>query len=332
MNIGVVGAGSWGTTLANLLAKNNHAVTLWAYEADLVERMRAKRENDLFLPGFELAVDLDYTSELSGAVAGKQLVLLVSPSQVMRGVVEGIVEKLEPDAQIVSASKGIENDSLMTMSEVLEDLLPRHYAEKMAFLSGPSFAKEVAAELPTAVSVASADAQAAALVQEAFSTDYFRVYTNPDVMGVELGGALKNVMALAAGVSDGLGFGYNARAGLITRGLAEMTRLGLAKGAAAATFSGLAGMGDLVLTCTGDLSRNRSVGMELGRGKKLKEILEGMTMVAEGVKTTLSAYQMARRLDVEVPIIEQMYAILYQDKEPRQAVTDLMGRELKAEA
>ncbi|MFO7983271.1 MAG: NAD(P)H-dependent glycerol-3-phosphate dehydrogenase [Desulfuromonadales bacterium] len=331
MNIGVIGAGSWGTTLANLLAKKNHSVTLWAYEADLVKRMNETRENDLFLPGFNLAQNLEFTNDPREAVAGRKLLLLACPSQIMRTVVEGIVDMVEPGTQIVSAAKGIENDSLMTMSEVLEDIFPHETSLKTAFLSGPSFAREVAAELPTAVAVASRDPESAELVQDVFSTEYFRVYTNLDVVGVELGGALKNVMALAAGVSDGLGFGFNARAGLITRGLAEMIRIGEAQGASASTFSGLAGMGDLVLTCTGDLSRNRSVGMELGRGKKLKEILEGMNMVAEGVKTTLSASQMARRLDVEVPIIAQMHAILYEDKNPRQAVTDLMSRELKAE-
>lgn len=332
MKIGVIGAGSWGTTLANLLAKKNHSVTLWAYEADLVKRMKETRENDLFLPGFFLKSNLEFTDDLLEAVSGKQLLLLACPSQIMRKVVGRIVDMVAPETQLVSAAKGIENDSLMTMSEVLEDVLPAEIAIKTAFLSGPSFAREVAAELPTAVAVASRNPESAELVQDVFSTEYFRVYTNPDVVGVELGGALKNVMALAAGVSDGLGFGYNARAGLITRGLAEMIRIGQAREAAASTFSGLAGMGDLVLTCTGDLSRNRSVGMELGRGKKLKEILEGMNMVAEGVKTTLSSFQMAQRLGVEVPIIEQMHAILYKDKDPRQAVIDLMSRELKAES
>jgi len=332
MKIGVIGAGSWGTTLANLLAKKNHSVTLWAYEADLVKRMKETRQNDLFLPGFNLEGNLEFTGDLLEAVSGKQLVLLVCPSQIMREVVGRIVDMVGPETQLVSAAKGIENDSLMTMSEVLEDVLPAKMALKTAFLSGPSFAREVAAGLPTAVAVASRNPESAELAQDVFSTEYFRVYTNPDVVGVELGGALKNVMALAAGVSDGLGFGFNARAGLITRGLAEMIRIGEAQGASASTFSGLAGMGDLVLTCTGDLSRNRSVGMELGRGKKLKEILEGMNMVAEGVKTTLSAFQMAQRLDVEVPIIEQMHAILYEDKDPRQAVIDLMSRELKAES
>lgn len=331
MNIGVIGAGSWGTTLAHLLAKKGHGVTLWAYESDLVERMRQTRENDLFLPDVKLAPGLGFTSDLAEAARGRELLLLVPPSQVMRKVMEQAVPHLDEGTLVVSASKGIENDTLMTMSEVLGEVLPPSCRDRLAFLSGPSFAREVSADMPTAVVAAAADRGVAEQVQEVFSTENFRVYTNRDVVGVELGGSLKNVMALAAGVSDGLGFGCNTRAALITRGLAEMTRMGQALGADAATFSGLAGMGDLVLTCTGDLSRNRSVGMELGRGRKLKDILSEMKMVAEGVKTTLSAYQLASRLGVEVPITEQMYLILYQDKDPRQAVVDLMMRELKAE-
>jgi glycerol-3-phosphate dehydrogenase (NAD(P)+) len=249
----------------------------------------------------------------------------------MRRVVEQLRPRLDDDCLLVSAAKGIENDTLLLMSEVLADVLGAAVAGRSAYLSGPSFAREVAAELPTAVAVAAADGEVARTVQDLFRTDYFRVYTNPDVIGVEIGGALKNVIALAAGVSDGLGFGHNARAALINRGLVEMARLGAAKGAQAETFAGLAGMGDLVLTCTGDLSRNRTVGIELGRGRKLGEILSGMRMVAEGVKTTLSAYQLAQKLGVVMPITEQMYQILYQDKAPRQAVNELMQRQQKAE-
>ena len=331
LKIGVVGAGSWGTTLANLLVKKHDNVTLWAFEPDLVERMRKTRENDLFLPGFALDRELAFSNDLVEVVAGKDLLLLVPPSQVMRRVVEQAAAHIAPGTLIVSAAKGIENETLQLMSQVLAETLPAPLGERLAFLSGPSFAREVAAEMPTAVAVAAADPAICRAAQEVFSTAAFRVYTNDDVIGIELGGALKNVIALAAGVSDGLGFGHNTRAALITRGLAEMTRLGLALGAQPATFAGLAGMGDLVLTCTGDLSRNRSVGMELGRGRTLEEILAGMTMVAEGVKTTLSAYQLAAKLGVEVPIIAQMYRILYQGKSPRQAVSELMLRELKPE-
>jgi glycerol-3-phosphate dehydrogenase (NAD(P)+) len=331
MKIGVIGAGSWGTTLADLLARKGYAVTLWGYETDLVERMAATRENDLYLPGFTLAPGLTFTSSLSDVVNGRELLVLVPPSQVMRRVMQQVAKGIEPGTLLVSAAKGIENDTLLPMSEVLLEVLPAAVADGLAFLSGPSFAREVAAGMPTAVVAAASREPLARRVQEVFSTDTFRVYTNDDVIGVELGGALKNVIAVAAGVSDGLGFGYNTRAALITRGLAEMTRLGAAMGANPATFAGLAGMGDLVLTCTGDLSRNRTVGMELGRGKKLEEILGGMKMVAEGVKTTLSAFQLARKLKVEAPIIEQMYLILYEGKGARQAVADLMLRELKPE-
>lgn len=332
VKIGVIGAGSWGTTLADLLAKKGYEVTLWAYETDLVERMTTDRINDLYLPGFTLFPTLSFSSDLAATAAGRDLLLLVPPSQVMRTLLRQAAPHIAPETVIVSASKGIENDTLLTMSEALEEALPPALGRRTAYLSGPTFAREVAAGMPTAVVAAAADPEIAHRVQEIFGTGYFRIYTNDDVIGVELAGALKNVIALAAGVADGLGFGYNSRAALITRGLAEMTRLGMAKGANPATFAGLAGMGDLVLTCTGDLSRNRTVGVELGRGRTLQEILAGMKMVAEGVKTTLSAYQLATRLGVEVPIIEQMYRILYEGKGARQAVDDLMLRELKAEA
>lgn len=331
MRVGVIGAGSWGTTLANLLAKKGLDVTLWVYEADLAARLPETRINDLYLPDVLLDESLRFTNDLTVAAAGRQALVLVPPSQVMRDVVKGIASALPADCLLVSASKGIENDTLMTMFEVLTEVFGPAVAERCAFLSGPSFAKEVAAELPTAVAVASTSDDVATRVQELFSTEYFRVYTNPDVVGLELCGALKNVIALAAGVSDGLGFGYNTRAALITRGLVEMARLGKAKGASAETFAGLAGMGDLVLTCTGDLSRNRTVGVELGRGRSLEEILGAMRMVAEGVKTTLSAFQLADKLGVDMPITRQMYEILYTGKDPRQAVTDLMMRELKPE-
>ncbi|PNU20384.1 glycerol-3-phosphate dehydrogenase [Geothermobacter hydrogeniphilus] len=331
MKIGVLGAGSWGTTLADLLAGVGHQVCLWVYEKDLAERLPASRENDLYLPGVQLAETLSYSNDIGTATADAELLLLVPPSQVLRRVFTAALPYLSPRALIVSASKGIENDSLQLMSEVLEDVAGADILQRSAFLSGPSFAREVAAEMPTAVAVAALDDAVAGQVQAAFSSDAFRVYTNSDIVGVELGGALKNVIALAAGVSDGLGFGHNTRAALITRGLAEITRIGLAKGAVQSTFSGLAGMGDLVLTCTGDLSRNRTVGMELGRGRTLDDILSGMQMVAEGVKTTLSARQLAQKLGIDAPIVEQMYQILYRDKSARQAVIDLMQRDLKAE-
>ena len=332
IKIAVIGAGSWGTTLANLLAEKGYPVTLWCFEEDLAERMQQSGINDLYLPEVHLAKKLQTTSNLKFAVSEKQLLLFVTPSQVTRQVLQQALPDLSPQALIVSASKGIENDSLMLLSQVFEELLPESMHQQLGFLSGPSFAKEVSAGMPTAVVVAARDITVAGEIQKIFSTEKFRVYTHNDIIGVELGGAMKNVIALAAGVADGLGFGHNTRAALITRGLAEMTRLGITLGGAAETFAGLAGMGDLVLTCTGDLSRNRSVGIELGKGRKIEEILAGMQMVAEGVKTTLSAYQLADKLGVDVPIIEQMYLLLYQDKDPRQAVTDLMSRDLKAEA
>ncbi len=329
--IGVIGAGSWGTTLANLLAEQGHKVTLWCYEADLAERMEQGRVNDVYLPDFKLSANLQVTSELSHAVATKELLLYVTPSQVTRQVLRQSLPNIAPATIIVSASKGIENDSLMLLSQVFEEVLPKNMHPQLGFLSGPSFAKEVSSGMPTAVVAAAPNGSVAAAIQEIFSTEKFRVYRHNDIIGVELGGAMKNVIALAAGVADGLGFGHNTRAALITRGLAEMTRLGVKLGAATETFAGLAGMGDLVLTCTGDLSRNRSVGMELGKGRTLEEIMSGMQMVAEGVKTTLSAYQLATRLEVEVPIIEQMYQVLYHQKDPRQAVVDLMSRNLTSE-
>jgi len=330
--ITVVGAGSWGTTLANHLGEKGYSVTLWAYEKDLTERMKMTRENDLYLPGVNLSTNLAFTSNLEQAVTGKQFIVLVPPSQIMRQVVRQFVSCLDARAVLVSASKGIENDSLMLMSQVLEDILPEKLHSQIGFLSGPSFAKEVSSHMPTAVVAAAKKEEIASTIQGVFSTDRFRVYTHNDIIGVELGGAMKNVIALAAGVSDGLGFGYNTRAALITRGLAEMTRIGVKLGGSPETFAGLAGMGDLVLTCTGDLSRNRSVGIELGKGRSLKEIMEGMQMVAEGVKTTLSAYQLTEKLGVEAPIIEQMYRILYRDKDPKQAVSDLMLRDPKPES
>jgi len=329
--IGVIGAGSWGTTLASLLAKKGHEVTLWAYEPELAAEMAKERINSLFLPGIPLSPRLSFTNSLSDAVRGKGLLLFVVPSQVTRGVVAAVLPDISRDAVIVSASKGIELDTLKIMSEVYADLLPPATMARFAVLSGPSFAREVAREMPTAVVAAAADAAVARHVQQVFATSFFRLYTNNDMTGVELGGAIKNVIAIAAGISDGLGFGHNTRAALITRGLAEMARLGRAMDARAETFAGLAGMGDLVLTCTGDLSRNRSVGMKLGEGMRLAEILAEMRMVAEGVKTTESALSLARRLHVDMPITEKVFQVLHEDKPARDAVIELMTRNPKAE-
>jgi glycerol-3-phosphate dehydrogenase (NAD(P)+) len=329
--IGVIGAGSWGTTLADLLSRKGHDVTLWCYEPELVAEMRTTGINSRYLPEITLSPRLTCTNSLDHAVADAGLVLFVSPTQVMRAVLGQVLPHLPEGIPLVSASKGIELGTLLTMSQLFRQLLPESRHREIAVLSGPSFAREVARQMPTVVTVAACDDGVARQVQTAFTTDCFRVYTNRDLVGVELGGAIKNVIAIAAGISDGLGFGHNTRAALITRGLAEMTRLGRALGADPATFAGLAGMGDLVLTCTGDLSRNRTVGIRIGQGETLEAILASMTMVAEGVKTTESAWMLAQRHGVEMPIIEQVYRVLHGGKPARQAVIELMTRNPKAE-
>jgi glycerol-3-phosphate dehydrogenase (NAD(P)+) len=331
LSLAVIGAGSWGTTLAHHLAGLEHSVSLWAYEPELSAEMEIKHENSLYLPGVPLHPSLKASSSLEGVLQDSALALFVTPSHVARSIIRQSLPYLPRGIPIVIASKGIETDSLKTMCDVFDEELPSERGHHTAFLSGPSFAKEVVRGLPTAISVASRDPETAAFVQTLFSSKTFRVYTNPDVTGVELGGALKNVIAIAAGISDGLELGHNARSALITRGLAEITRLGVTLGANERTFSGLSGLGDLVLTCTGDLSRNRTVGMQLGRGQKLKEILESMCMVAEGVKTTLATVRLARRHKVELPIAEQIYEVLYEDKDPREAIQELMTRGLRSE-
>ena len=329
--IAVIGGGSWGTTLAGLLAGKGHETILWVFEEDLAQRMQATKVNDIYLPGHTLPDTLKVTHKLDEAVSGADIVLMVTPSHVLRTVLSQLAPSVRSDACFVCASKGIENDTLLTMHEVMEDVLPKEFHGRIACISGPSFAKEVCQKMPTAVSVACRDPQVALRVQAAFNTQYFRVYTNPDVTGVELGGALKNVIAIAAGCSDGLGFGHNTRAALITRGLSEIARLGMAMGANPLTFSGLSGMGDLVLTCTGELSRNRTVGYKLGQGQKLGEILSEMKMVAEGVKTAKAAYGLAKKYGVTMPITQQVYNLLYEDKDPKSVVRELMTRDLKSE-
>jgi glycerol-3-phosphate dehydrogenase (NAD(P)+) len=329
--IAVIGGGSWGTALADRLARNGHDVRLWAYEPELVREINESRSNSLFLPGVALHPALRCCGDLGATVAGCSIILLVTPVQVMRGVLKQLAAHIGAETIIVNASKGIELETLQTVSRICAELLPAALINRFVALSGPTFAREVAQGLPSLIVAASRDASAARRVQEALSCSCLRVYTNADVIGVELGGAVKNVIAIAAGICDGLGFGHNARAALITRGLSEMKRLGQAMGAEAATFAGLAGMGDLVLTCTGDLSRNRTVGFKLGQGMRLADILAEMRMVAEGVKSAASVYNLAQKLGVEMPIVENTFQILHQDKPARQAVTDLMARELKAE-
>lgn len=329
--IGIIGAGAWGTALALLLADKGLDVALWMFEKDLAEETQGSRENRVYLPGFTLPANIAVTPTLEEAVRGRPFVLSVVPSHTVRAISKQFAPYLADNAIIVSASKGIEIDTLMPLSDVFRKTLPPKFHTRLCFLSGPSFAREVALKMPTAVALASYDPDAGSLTQKLMSTPYFRVYTNADVIGVELGGSVKNVIAIAAGVLEGLGFGYNTMAALLTRGLAEITRLGSALGADPRTFSGLAGMGDLVLTCTGGLSRNRTLGVRLGKGEKLDDILKGAKTVAEGVKTAKAARELARKNGIEMPIVEEMYRILYEGKDPRQATKDLMGRELKGE-
>lgn len=328
---GVVGAGSWGTALARVLADNGHEVALWSYEEDVVRQILERRENSRYLDGVPLPDNIRPTSDLRQAVEDAEVVLSVSPSQFVGQVMSQAAEWIDPAALVVSASKGIEHGSLRRMDEVLTHALTPARMEGFSALSGPSFAAEVGRQTPTLVVVASASSDVARRVQRIFQNDYFRVYTNTDVVGVEVGGALKNVIALAAGVAAGLGFGHNARAALITRGLAEITRLGLAMGAERTTFMGLAGMGDLVLTCTGDLSRNRTVGYRLGQGESLEEILSGMHEVAEGVRTVEAVHTLARRHGVEMPISDEVHAMLVEGREPKEALRNLMSRDPKPE-
>jgi glycerol-3-phosphate dehydrogenase (NAD(P)+) len=328
-DIAVLGAGAWGTALAKSLSDKGHAVRLWSWQkphADAIERDRANAD---FLPGFTLGPTLHATSDLAAALEGADMVLTAVPTHVLREVL-GKAAPHVPHAPILSVSKGIEISTLKVVSGIFEDCLPTD-ADRVAYLGGPSFAKEVAAGMPTAVVIASKSEEVAMKWQEALSTDRLRVYTTDDVIGIELGGALKNVIAIAAGISDGLGFGHNSRAALITRGLAEMSRLASKMGAHPLTLAGLGGMGDLVLTCTGDLSRNRTVGLELGKGRKLPEILAGMKQVAEGVRTTKAAHDLAKRENVEMPITDAMYRILYEDQPPLEAVVELMTRRKRPE-
>jgi len=330
-SIGVVGAGSWGTALARLLALKGHEVALWAREPEVVAEIREFQENRTFLPGVSLPAELEASSDLSGVVSGKEMLISVVPSQFVSSVFSGVVQDLKPRVQVVSASKGIEVSTGRRMDEVFAELLTPDQTELLTFLSGPSFSAEVSADAPTAVVVASRSAQAALRAQAAFQTESFRVYTNPDVLGVELGGALKNVIALAAGVVAGMGFGHNTLAALITRGLAEISRLGVAMGADPATFAGLAGMGDLVLTCTGSLSRNRTVGFRIGQGESVQEILGSMKTVAEGVRTVQAVRELAAEFKVEMPISEEVHALLWEGRDAKEAVRNLMLRGPKPE-
>ncbi len=328
MRCAVLGAGAWGTALADLLARNGHEVALGAYEPDVVEAVNLRHANSRFLPGAALAPSLRATSGFAEALGGTALVCVATPSQHLRSIVRQAAASLPPGATMCVASKGIERDTLALMTDVVASEVP---GRPVVALSGPSFAAEVVARQPTAVVAASEDPLAAELAQDVFSNRTFRIYTHDDVIGVELGGSLKNVMAVATGICEGAGFGFNSRAALITRGLAEMTRLGTAIGAKPATFAGLAGIGDLVLTCTGSLSRNRAVGIAVGKGATLDEALAGKESVAEGVATTKSALALAEREGVEMPIVSMVHRVLFDDLPAHRGVTELMARELRAE-
>lgn len=330
-SIAVVGAGAWGTGLASVLADRCGAVTLWVYEADLAIEIARTRENAAYLPGVRLPEAVRPTSSLDEAVHGKDLVLFVVPSHVFRGVLKSVKELLSPRALLVSATKGIEVESLCTMSQIMSDVLDSAYHPGIGVLSGPSFAREVAERRPTAVVAAADDAEVASRIQHALSGGPLRVYAGTDRIGVELGGAIKNVIAIAAGIVDGLALGTNARAALVTRGVAEMTRLGVLMGAQAHTFAGLAGMGDLILTCTGDLSRNRAFGKKLAEGARPAALLAGARTVAEGVNACRCAVRLAERHRTEMPICQAVHRVLFEQQDPRDAVEQLMSRDLRFE-
>ena len=330
----IIGAGSWGTALAIVLARAKPArlIALWVRESDVLASLQKTRENSVFLPGFAVPQNVQATSELDAALSSAEIVVGTMPAAHAREMYSAMLPLLRPEMRFVSATKGLEPDTLLRMSEVMAQVVGRKFRPRVAALSGPSFAKEVARGDPTAVVVASTDRESGKEIQRKFSGPALRLYTNDDVIGVELGGALKNIIAIAAGVAEGLGLGHNTSAALITRGLAEMMRLGTALGAKRETLAGLAGMGDLVLTCTGDLSRNRFVGIELARGKKLAEILAATRMVAEGVGTTAAARLLAQKAGVEMPITEQMFAVLHEGRSPKDALRELMERQLKSES
>jgi glycerol-3-phosphate dehydrogenase (NAD(P)+) len=327
----IAGGGSWGTALSIVLAPRFERIRLWVYEPDLARRMQSERENHVYLPGFVIPENVHVTHDLEEAATGADIMLGVMPSQHARRVYEHTLPYIGESTCFVSATKGIENGTLLRMTQVIAEVIGQKFSPRVAVLSGPTFAREIARGDPAAVVISSEDPELAADIQSAFSGPSLRLYTNADPVGVELGAALKNVIAIGAGVCHGLKLGSNTMAALITRGLAEISRLAIALGGEQRTLAGLAGLGDLVLTCTGELSRNRSFGIELAKGRKAGEIVSSMTMIAEGVSTTRAAVDLARREKVEMPITEQMYAILELGKDPRAAVRDLMERSLKPE-
>lgn len=329
--IGVVGSGSWGTALAKHLAEKGFEIDLWAFEKEVKDQIENTRENRYFLQGFTLPENIHPSNDLEKVAGGKDLVLVVVPSHCMREVADKMKQFVSQQSIVVSASKGIENKTHLTMTDILKEKFDFMDRNNFAVLSGPSFAKEVADQAPTVVAAASSDLKTAEYVQKTFSGPTFRVYVNTDTVGVEIGGAVKNVIAIAAGICDGMALGFNARAALITRGLAEMKRLGTKLGADPLTLAGLAGVGDLMLTCTGELSRNYTVGKKIGKGQKIEEIISEMRMVAEGVKTTKSVYNLSRKLGVDLPICNEVYYVLFENLDVNQTIKRLMNRELKHE-
>jgi glycerol-3-phosphate dehydrogenase (NAD(P)+) len=329
--IGIIGAGGWGTALSKLLCEKGFEVTLWCHGEQSYQEIHEKRENRSYLPGITLPISLNVTRSIQEAALAQELLICAVPSHRVREVMQSAASHIAREAILLCGTKGIEEETLLTMGEVLSEIFGESKKATLAFLSGPTFATEVAQGLPTAVTVATVTESVGRKVQETLSTQSFRVYTSKDIVGVQMGGVVKNVIAIAAGISDGLALGYNARSALITRGLAEMTRLAVKMGGDPLTLAGLPGLGDLILTCTGELSRNHKVGVQIAHGKKLKEILSEMQMVAEGLRNTRSVYLRAKQLGVEMPIVEQMYLVLYEDKKPSEAVRLLMQRSLKAE-
>ncbi len=329
--IGVIGAGSWGTALANHLARKGKEVHLWVREPHVLEQIQKDRENKEFLPGVSLSHSIIAHGSLEEVAINKELLVIAVPSHVFRPLLSNILEDLPPYTHLLVATKGIENESLMLMSQITESISGPAIISRYACLAGPSFAKEVARDLPTAVTIASQNLELAKALQSLFSWNWFRVYVSQDLLGAQLAGALKNVIAIAAGLCDALGFGHNARAALVTRGLVEITRLGLKMGAEARTFAGLAGLGDLLLTCTSELSRNRTFGFKIGMGIPIEEVLASTPMVAEGYKTAKSAYYLSLNYGCEMPITEQVYGILYEGKLPLEAAKEVMTRSLKEE-
>ncbi|MCB0731817.1 MAG: NAD(P)H-dependent glycerol-3-phosphate dehydrogenase [Ignavibacteriae bacterium] len=331
MRISVLGAGSWGTALAILLHTNGHEVTLWEYKRGYFSTIKRTRENKIYLPKIKIPEEINITNSLKEGCENQHMIVLAVPSQFIRGVLTNIKKFKLSDATFVSVAKGIEKDTLFTVSQIIKDELPNVIDSNIGVLSGPSHAEEVARKIPTAVVSASSDLETAEQIQVAFSTSYFRVYHSTDIIGVELGGALKNVIAIGAGMVDGAKFGDNTKAAIMTRGIAEISRIGLEMGARPETFSGLSGVGDLIVTCMSKHSRNRYVGEQIGAGKKLKTVLKSMQMVAEGVATCQSTYELARKHDVNTPIVDAVYSALFLDKDPKKCTYELMSRDMKSE-